>query len=83
MKLKLTTFMAIALAFSSCGGTDEFKIDSLGVTVGADENREYDITEIWSRRYEIQQPWGRIRMGRKPQEEHQIGNCLGDDLDSL
>ena len=45
MKLKLTTFMAIALAFSSCGGTDEFKIDSLGVTVGADENREYSYTD--------------------------------------
>ena len=37
--------MAIALAFSSCGGTDEFKIDSLGVTVGADENREYSYTD--------------------------------------
>lgn len=45
MKLKLTTCMAIALAFSSCGGTDEFKIDSLGVTVGADENREYSYTD--------------------------------------
>ena len=45
MKLKLTTFMAIALAFSSCGETDECKIDSLGVTVGADENREYSYTD--------------------------------------
>ena len=45
MKLKLTTFMAIALAFSSCGETDECKIDSLGVTVDADENREYSYTD--------------------------------------
>ena len=45
MKLKLTTFMAIALALSACGGTDECKIDSLGVTVGADENREYSYTD--------------------------------------
>ena len=45
MKLKLTTFMAIALAFSSCGETDECKIDSLGVPVGADENREYSYTD--------------------------------------
>ena len=45
MKLKLTTFMAIALAFSSCGETDECKTDSLGVTVDADENREYSYTD--------------------------------------
>ena len=45
MKLKLTTFMAIALAFSSCGESDECKIDSLGVTVDADENREYSYTD--------------------------------------
>ena len=45
MKLKLTTFMAIALAFSSCGEKDECKIDSLGVPVGADENREYSYTD--------------------------------------
>lgn len=37
--------MAIALAFSSCGETDECKIDSLGVPVGADENREYSYTD--------------------------------------
>ena len=37
--------MAIALAFSSCGETDECKIDSLGVTVDADENREYSYTD--------------------------------------
>ena len=45
MKLKLTTFMAIALALSSCGGADEARIDSLGVTVSAEENREYSYTD--------------------------------------
>ena len=45
MKLKLTTFMAIAIALSSCGGADEARIDSLGVTVSAEENREYSYTD--------------------------------------
>ena len=37
--------MAIALALSSCGGADEARIDSLGVTVSAEENREYSYTD--------------------------------------
>ena len=45
MKLKLTTLMAIAIAASSCGVNEEYKTDSLGVTVSAEANREYSYTD--------------------------------------
>ena len=46
MKLKLTTLMAIAIAASSCGvNNEEYKTDSLGVTVSAEANREYSYTD--------------------------------------